>query len=124
MDTVMPIQIHLLVVIPAIFLGLLNLLLAKGTRFHRLNGKIWVCLMLLASFSSFFIMPTGSLTWLHLFAIVVIVSVSVGIIAIRKHNKRLHVRCMTGAYIGTIVSAFFAVSVPGRLLHEMIFKTF
>lgn len=124
MDTVMPIQIHLLVVIPAIFLGLLNLLLAKGTRFHRLNGKIWVCLMLLASFSSFFIMPTGSLTWLHLFAIVVIVSVSVGIMAIRKHNKRLHVRCMMGAYIGTIVSAFFAASVPGRLLHEMIFKTF
>jgi uncharacterized membrane protein len=123
MDIALPIQIHLLVVIPAIVLGLVNLLLAKGTRFHKINGKLWVCLMLIAAFSSFFIMPTGSLTWLHLFAIVVIVSVLIGVIAIRNHKRRLHLRCMLGAYIGTIISAIFAASVTGRLLHELVYKT-
>jgi uncharacterized membrane protein len=116
------IKIHLLVVMLAIVLGLLNIVLSKGTRFHKINGNIWACLMLLTSFSSFFIMPTGSLSWLHLFAIVVIVSVSAGIVAIRKHRKRLHIRCMLGAYIGTIISAVFAAGIPGRLLHEVVSK--
>lgn len=121
MDIALPIQIHLIVVIPAIVLGLFNLVLTKGTRFHKVNGKIWVSFMLITSTSSFFIMPTGGLTWLHLFAILVIVSVSVGVLAIRKQKQRLHVRCMLGAYIGTVISAFFAVGVQGRLLHNILF---
>jgi len=121
MDIALPIQIHLLVVIPSIILGSINLFFEKGTRFHKTNGKLWVSLMLIASFSSFFIMPTGSLTWLHLFALLVIVSVSIGILAIQKQNRRLHIGCMFGAYVGTVVSAIVALSIPGRLLHNMLF---
>jgi len=120
MDIAVPIQIHLLVVIPSIILGLLNFILTKGTRLHKLNGKLWVCLMLTASVSSFYIMPTGSHTWLHLFAIAVIISVIIGVIAIRKGNKRLHIGCMFGSYIGTVISAVIAVSVQGRLLNNLL----
>jgi len=121
MDIAFPIQLHLVVVIPSIILGFLNLVLEKGTRLHQLNGKFWVFLMLIASFSSFFIMPTGSLTWLHLFAILVIVTVLIGILAIYKRNTRLHIGCMFGAYIGTVISAVIASSIPGRLLHHILF---
>jgi len=82
MDISFPIQLHLF--------------LEKGTRLHKINGKLWVVLMLIASFSSFFIMPTDSLTWLHLFAILVILTVLVGLGGIYKHNKQLHIGCMFG----------------------------
>lgn len=121
MDIALAIQIHLFVVIPSIILGLINLTLKKGSAFHKANGKIWVTLMLVAAFSSFFIMPTGSHTWLHLFAIVVIISVTVGVVAIRKSNQRLHVHCMFGAYVGTVISAVVAASTSGRLLHKLLF---
>ena len=121
MDITLPIQIHLFVVVPAIFLGLFNIVLKKGSLFHKANGLLWVVLMLLASISSFFIMPSGSLSWLHLFAIIVIFSVVSGVIAILQGNKRRHVRFMVGAYIGTVISAFFAVFVEGRLLNSIIF---
>ncbi len=121
MDIEFPILLHLFVVIPSIVLGLVNLLLQKGTSLHKSNGIVWVILMLVAAISSFFIMPTGSHTWLHLFAIVVIVSVVVGVIAIRKNNTHLHIGCMFGAYLGTVVSAVIAVSVPGRLLNNILF---
>jgi uncharacterized membrane protein len=116
-----PIQVHLLVVIASIILGMLNLYLEKGTRFHKINGKLWACLMLITAFSSFFIMPTGSLTWLHLFAVLVIASVLTGVLAIRNKNTRLHISCMFGAYIGTVISAVVAASIPGRLLHNVLF---
>jgi len=121
MDIAFPIQLHLLVVIPAIVLGFLNLVLEKGTRLHMLNGKLWVLLMLIAALSSFFIMPTGSLTWLHLFSILVIVTVIVGLLAIQRQNKRVHIGCMFGAYVGTVISAVVAASIPGRLLHSLLF---
>ena len=121
MDIAFPILLHLLVVIPSIILGLMNLALKKGTSIHKLNGKLWVVLMLIASLSSFFIMPTGSLTWLHLFAVLVIFTVLIGMFAIHKNNKKLHVGCMLGAYIGTVISAYIAASVPGRLLNVMLF---
>ena len=121
MDIAFPIQLHLLVVIPSIVLGFMNFVLKKGTRLHKLNGKFWVVLMLIASLSSFFIMPTGSLTWLHLFSIVVIFTVLIGLLAIYKNNKRLHVGCMFGAYSGTLISAVIAASIEGRLLNSLLF---
>lgn len=121
MDIAVPILIHLFVVIPAIVLGFFNFVFQKGTPQHKLNGKLWVLLMVVASLSSFFIMPTGSHTWLHLFSILVIVSVSIGVVAIRKANTRLHIGCMFGAYVGTVISAVIAASVPGRLLNQLLF---
>ncbi|MCF6438831.1 DUF2306 domain-containing protein [Pseudoalteromonas luteoviolacea] len=121
MDISLPILIHLFAVTPAIGLGFLNLAMKKGTSLHKLFGRVWVALMIIASLISFLIQPTGSLTWLHLFAILVIVSVSIGTYAIYKQNQKLHLHCMSGAYIGTVISAIVAASVPGLLLHQLLF---
>jgi uncharacterized membrane protein len=115
----MDIYIHLLTVIPSLILGSVNLVLKKGTLLHKRIGKLWSILMLIAAISSLFIRPTGSFTWLHIFSVVVIISVPVGVFAIRNGNTRRHIYCMFGAYIGTIISAYFAVITPGRFLYNV-----
>lgn len=113
----MDIYIHLLAVVPSLVLGAVNLSLKKGTSLHKRIGKIWAVLMLITAISSLFITPIGSFTWLHLFSILVIFCVPVGVFSIRKGNIKRHIHCMLGAYIGTIISAYFAVVSPGRLLY-------
>ncbi|MFT2092019.1 DUF2306 domain-containing protein [Paraglaciecola sp. 2405UD69-4] len=117
----MEIYIHLFAVIPSIFLGAINLLLEKGTLLHKGIGKLWAVLMLVTAISSFFIMPTGALSWLHTFSIVVILCVPVGVVSIRKGNIRRHSACMLGAYIGTVISAYFAMTTPGRFLYGVLY---
>lgn len=117
----MGIYLHLLAVIPALILGAINLLLEKGTLTHQRIGKVWAILMLITAVSSLFIMPTGSFTWLHLFSLVVIFCIPLGVLSIRKGNIKRHVYCMCGAYIGTVISAFFAVMTPGRFLNSVFY---
>ncbi|MDO6428893.1 DUF2306 domain-containing protein [Thalassotalea sp. 1_MG-2023] len=117
----MDIYIHLLAVIPSLVLGAINLSLEKGTLTHKRIGKAWAVLMLITAISSLFITPTGSLTWLHLFSILVIVCIPVGVISIRKGNIKRHTHCMTGAYIGTVISAYFAVVTPSRFLYGVFY---
>ena len=112
----MEIYIHLLAVIPSLVLGAINLYLEKGTVTHKRIGKTWAILMLITAISSLFIMPTGSFTWLHLFSILVIFSIPVGVFSIHKGNIKRHTHCMIGAYIGTVISAYFAVVAQGRFL--------
>jgi uncharacterized membrane protein len=117
----MDIYIHLLAVIPSLILGAINLSLKKGTLTHKRIGKVWAVLMLITAISSLFIMPTGSLTWLHLFSILVIICIPVGVFSIRKGNIKRHTYCMLGAYIGTVISAYFAVMTPGRFLYYVFY---
>jgi uncharacterized membrane protein len=117
----MDIYIHLLAVIPSIFLGAINILLKKGTLLHKRVGKVWAVLMLITAISSLFIMPTGGFTWLHLFSILVIICIPVGVLSIRKSNVKRHSGCMLGAYVGTVISAYFAVATPGRFLYGVLF---
>lgn len=73
--------------------------------------------MLITAISSLFIMPTGRLTCLHLFSILVIVCISVGVFSIRKG----HTHCMLSAYAGTVISAYFAVMAPDRFLYGVFY---
>lgn len=117
----MDIYVHLLAVIPSIVLGAVNLSLKKGTAVHKTIGRIWAVLMLITAISSLFITPAGSFTWLHIFSIVIIVCIPAGVIAVRKGNIKRHTRCMMGAYLGTVISAYFAVVTPGRFLNDVFF---
>ncbi|KKZ12136.1 MAG: hypothetical protein TE42_05725, partial [Candidatus Synechococcus spongiarum SP3] len=62
------IWLHLITALAAIGLGLVSLLLAKGTQLHQLMGRVWMGLMLCATLSSFLIHrvhPPGGWSWLH-----------------------------------------------------------
>lgn len=117
----MEIYIHLFTVLPALILGAVNILLEKGTKTHRNVGRIWAVMMMATAISSLFVKPLGHYTWLHLFSILVIVIIPLGIVFIQKGQTKPHLMCMVGAYIGTVLSAYFAIMTPGRFLHGVLF---
>lgn len=93
----------------------------KGTPTHKLAGKIWVVMMLVASFSSFFIQSWGRFSPIHIFSVWTPISLAFGIYQIRKGNVVAHQNCMKGAYVGLIVAGVLAFALPGRFLWRLVF---
>lgn len=123
----LPIIIHLATVIPALPLGAYILWRRKGDRLHKFLGRIWAALMFTTAIVSFWIgRPNGSglfgthLSFIHIFAIVTIVSIPMGIWLARTGNIKDHYRAMQGPYIGLIIAGLFAF-LPGRILGSLVF---
>jgi uncharacterized membrane protein len=112
--------IHLATVIPAIALGAVQLSRPKGTAPHRLLGRVWVALMLVAAISSFWIRHNG-FSWIHILSVVTLVSVVAGLAYARAGNRRAHLGCMIGAYSGSLGAGIGALAGPGRFLHTLMF---
>ena len=73
-----PIPLHAIAAMVAIILGGIQLSMKKGGKTHKLLGRIWVGLMLIVSFSSFFIHEIklwGLFSPIHLLSIWTIFSV-------------------------------------------------
>ena len=115
------IGLHLASVIPAILLGIIILANKKGTQTHKLIGRSWVVLMLIASISSFFIKKDGAFSWIHILSIVTISSLAFALFAIRNGNVKMHRSFMIGAFAGAITAGLFAVIIPGRIGHTFLF---
>jgi uncharacterized membrane protein len=122
----LPIIIHLATVIPAVPLGAYVLWRKKGDAMHRLLGKLWVMLMVVTAIASFWIgePDTGirgtGLSFIHLFTVLVLVSVPLGIWSIRIGDVAGHQKAMQGIYIGLIVAGLFSF-IPGRILGSLVF---
>jgi uncharacterized membrane protein len=115
------IVIHLLTVIPALPLGAYVLLNKKGDARHRMLGKVWAMLMLTTAVVSFWIRDiTGHIGPIHIFSVVTLISIPLGIWRIRRGDVAAHRRAMLGPYIGLIAAGLFALT-PGRMLGGMIF---
>lgn len=114
--------LHLISVIPAMLLGLMIILNKKGTFFHKFIGRTWVGLMLVTSLSSFYIKSEGTFSWIHVLSVVSLVSIAISIYAIRKGYIKMHRGFMIGAYCGAITAGFFAIVIPGRFIHTLLFK--
>lgn len=117
----LPIIIHLATVIPAVPLGGYVLWRKKGDALHKLLGKIWATLMVITAIASFWIGEPGTgiaatgLSFIHIFSILVLVSVPMGIWALRVGDLAGHQKAMQGMYIGLIVAGLFSF-IPGRIL--------
>src|SRR6185503_6538149 len=61
--------IHLSAALAALALGAAVFLAPKGTLLHRVSGRAWAGLMLVAAISSFWIKGNGSYSWVHLLSI-------------------------------------------------------
>ena len=112
------IWLHLITALMAIGLGLVNLLLAKGTPLHRLMGWLWMGLMLCATLSSFLIHevhPPHGWSWLHGLTLWTLVSMAWSIAALWQGNVRRHANFMKGTMIGAITAGTAALA-PGRFL--------
>ncbi len=122
----LPIQIHLLTVLPAFVIGLwLILFSTKGKLAHRTFGYIYLVLMTVTATTTVFIHgnPNGSFygfSWIHLFIPLTINGVVGGLLAVRKHNIARHKRAMLGLFIGAIVIAGALTFLPGRIMNQIV----
>jgi uncharacterized membrane protein len=118
---------HLGTIFPAFLIGTFLLLNPKGTRVHKLLGKIYMVLMLLTAivtlFMSAVVGPTllNHFGFIHLFSFLVFYSVPTSYFAARNGNIIKHKSSMLGLYIGGILIAGSFTFMPGRLLHVWFF---
>jgi len=113
--------IHLAAVLPAVVLGVAQLLRAKGSSPHRLLGWAWVISMAVAAVSSFWILGPnngGRFSVIHLLSAVVLVNLVLAIWFIRRGNVRAHKYFMVGTFAGLLAAGLGALA-PGRLLSQL-----
>ena len=118
---------HLGTVLPAFVLGAFQLFRPKGTRSHKVLGRIFMLLMLGTGFITL-IMPAQvgpqvfhHFGFIHIFSLLAIFGVPFAYLAARRGSIRAHRFSMISLYVGGIlVAGAFAFS-PGRMLHEWLF---
>ncbi|EYR79064.1 DUF2306 domain-containing protein [Shinella sp. 838] len=118
------VQFHVATVLPAAVLGAVLLARPKGTALHRRLGKVWLLLMVLTSFSTFFIhdlKTVGDFSPIHLLSVYVIVGSVPAIRAARRRDIRAHRGHVAGMYFGGIVVAGLFTLAPDRVMGAMIF---
>jgi uncharacterized membrane protein len=124
------VQLHLAAVMPALLLGAWLLLGKKGGPRHRLLGKIYLGLMVVAALSAAVLPaqvgPTVSigslrLGFLHLLVLLTLRGVWMAFHTIRKGDIRAHKRHMVMLYFGALIIAGLFSLAPGRLLHRVVF---
>jgi uncharacterized membrane protein len=109
---------HVVAALVSVALGVVQLARRKGDARHRLLGRVWVGLMLWAAFSSFWIrhLRDGAFSWLHILSLVTLVTVTLGVLAIRRGDVRGHRGNMVGSWLGSAIAMVFALAVPTRML--------
>jgi len=115
--------VHLATVFPCLLIGGWLLIRPKGTPVHRLLGRIYVVLMIATALVTL-AMPAevgprllGHLGYVHLFSVLVLVSIPLAVRGARRGSIRTHRSHMLGVYFGGILVAGGFTLMPGRLLH-------
>ena len=109
------ILVHVCTALLALVVGATMLMREKGTSAHRLSGRIWGGLMLVAVLLSFSIRSTGSFSPIHLLSVWTLISTSIALFALCRHNIQMHRRWMSGTYIGLLTAGVFALQPHRRL---------
>lgn len=119
--------IHLAAVLPAVAVGVTQLLMPKGTRAHKALGWAWVAAMAIAAMSSFWIFGINSsggyfygFSAIHLLSVFVLFNLAAAIWFIRRGNVRAHKKFMVGTLLGLLGAGAGALA-PGRFLHQLLF---
>ena len=119
--------IHLATVVPGFLIGAGLLLRRKGTAVHKRWGRVYVVLILCTAIVTL-PMPAAvgprvfdHFGFIHLFSVLVLVSVPAAIYSIRRRNVRAHRNHMLGVYVGGILIAGTFALMPGRLLFTWLF---
>ncbi len=119
--------VHLLTVVPCVFIGGYLLAARKGGIFHRRLGAIYMMLMLGTAIITLFI-PAGvgpqflnHFGYLHILSFIVIWTVPTAFFDIKKGKRRSHQRKMIILYISGIIIAGGFTFFPGRYLYQLFF---
>jgi uncharacterized membrane protein len=116
------IQVHFLASLLALPLGLVQLLAAKGTRVHRMLGRIYVPVMLVAILSALATFRPGTqFLFFHLLGLVGLWSLADGMVNLRRWLRgrnpahlRLHTISMGYSWLGLFMAAVSQLLVNPR----------
>lgn len=118
------IQIHAFFATAAMLLGAIVLFRRKGTRAHKLMGRVWVALMLVVATSAIFINEIrliGPFSPIHIFVAMTYFGVWEGIREIRRGNVVAHQASMKSLYLGALLLTGAFTLLPGRRMHAVLF---
>lgn len=117
------IQIHMLVAIGAFFLGAYVLLRRKGTKAHKMAGRVFGLLMIATAITAIFIrnLNDGSFSWIHIFVPITFIGLYQVITSIRKGNVKRHRRHVLNMYFGALIIPGLFAFMPGRTMWMLFF---
>ena len=107
----------------AILLGGVQLYMKKGGVVHKMLGRVWLGLMLLVAFTSFFIHKIelwGLYSPIHLLSLWTIFSVGLAVYYVRIGNIKRHKQVMLAFYWMALILTGFFTLLPGRVMHQII----
>ena len=122
-ELTLPMAIHLGAVVPAIAIGITQLYMEKGTRIHKLLGRLWVIAMTVVAVSSFWIFEIrngAGFSVIHLLSAWTLISLACAIWFIRRGNVRAHKGFMVGTLLG-LAGAGLGALAPGRFVAQLLF---
>ena len=115
--------IHLASVLPALPLGLYVLLSRKGDARHRMLGKLWAGLMVVAALSALALrdLNHGQFSVIHIFVPVTLIGLWRAIAAARAGRIETHRRVMVSLYLAGLIGAGSFAFLPGRVMGTWLF---
>lgn len=117
------IQIHMLVAIGALILGIVMYSRKKGTWAHKMTGRAFALLMFLTALSAIFIrqINEGSFSWIHIFVPITFFALFETVFYIRKGNVKGHKRAVLGLFFGALLIPGVFSFMPGRTMWMLFF---
>ena len=119
--------VHLVTIVPCVFLGAYLIVFQKGTAKHRALGKAYMGLIFFSSFVSLFMEARvgpqflSHFGWIHSLSFLTMLTVPKSIRAVQKGNIAVHKRTMVLLYFSGLLIAGGFTFVPGRFLYEVFF---
>ncbi len=115
--------IHVATVLPAVPLGGFLLLAPKGTRGHKMLGKVWVALMLVTASAAIFIKSGGSFSFIHLFIPMTFWASYKLVATARRGDMKGHKKEILSLYLGALmIPGIFSFAIPGRVMNVWLFS--
>ncbi len=107
----------------ALGLGIAMWLRTKGTKSHKIIGRLFVGCMAITAFSALFIryINDGKFSFIHLFVPLTFLGIWQAIYYIRKGNVRLHVNAVKGMFFGALLIPGALSFLPGRTMWHVVF---
>ncbi len=116
------VMLHVATVLPAIPLGGYLLLAPKGTKWHKMLGKVWVALMVTTATSAIFIQSSGTFSFIHIFVPMTMWASYKLIATARRGDMKGHKKEILSLYLGALmIPGIFSMALPGRLMNVWLF---
>jgi uncharacterized membrane protein len=115
--------LHLATIMLALALTPYMLLRPRGTKIHRLLGKVWVAAMVATAAISLFVRYSnpGHFSFIHILSVFVLIMAPRVWLTARAHNVAAHRGTVRGLVTGALIVAGYFTLLETRLLGHWLF---